>query len=170
VINQDLYRRGYLTPLLKCITKDQAEYVLKLIREGVYGGHSGARTMAAKVLRDGYYCLTLQGDYAEYVKKCAKCQEFGPLHHLKPEVLHSMTSPWSFVIWGMVTTGPFSLGKGQRKFHLVGVDYFTKWIEVEPLTSISTKNVENFVWRSIVCWFEVPHTIITDNGWQLISV
>jgi len=41
--------------------------------------------------------------------------------------------------------GPSSSGKEQAKFILVGVDYFTKWIEVEPLTSISAKNVEKFV-------------------------
>jgi len=34
---------------------------------------------------------------------------------------------------------PFSPGKGQTKFILVGVDYFTKWIEAEPLASISAK-------------------------------
>ena len=51
----------------------------------------------------------------------------------------------------------------------MGVDYFTKWIEVEPLASISAKNVQNFVWRSIVCRFGVPHTIITNNGRQFID-
>ena len=125
--------------------------------------------MAAKVLRAGYYWLTVQGDYAEYVKKCAKCQEFGPLHHTRPEELHNIISPWPFAIWGMDIIGPFSPGKGQTKFLLVGVDYFTKWIEVEPLASISAKNVQNFVWRSIVCRFDVPHTIITDNGRQFID-
>jgi len=103
------------------------------------------------------------------VKKCAKCQEFGPLHHTRPEELHSIISPWPFVIWGMNIIGPFSPRKGQTKFLLVGVDYFTKWIEVEPLASISAKNVQNFVWRSIVCRFGVPHMIITDNGRQFID-
>jgi len=50
-----------------------------------------------------------------------------------------------------------------------GVDYFTKWIEAEPLTSISAKNVQNFVWRSIVCRFSVSHTLITANCWQFID-
>jgi len=127
------------------------------IHEGICGNHAGARTMAAKVLRAGYYWPTIQGDCAEYVKKCAKCQEFDPLHHTKPEELHSITSPWSFAIWGMDIIGPFSPGKGQTKFLLVGVDYFTRWIEAESLASISAKNVQNFVWRSIVCRFGVPH-------------
>ena len=62
MINQDLYRRGYSRPLLKCITEEQAEYVLKEIHEGVCGNHSKAQTMAAKVLRVDYYLSTVQGD------------------------------------------------------------------------------------------------------------
>jgi len=162
MINDDLYRRGYSAPVLKCITGKQAEYVLTEIHEGVHGNHSGARTMASKVLRAGYYWPTVQGDCAEYVKKCSKCQEFDPLHHAKPEELHSFISPWPFAIW-------VAPGKGQTKFLLVGVDYFMKWIEAEPLASISVKNVQNFVWRSIVCRFGVPNTIITDNGRQFID-
>ena len=99
MIGQDLYRRGYSTPLLKCLTKEQSQYVLQEIHEGACGSHSGARTMAAKIIRAGYYWPTVHGDSADYVKKCQqcqKCQEFGPLHHRKPEELHSMTSPWPF--------------------------------------------------------------------------
>jgi len=80
-----------------------------------------------------------------------------------------MTSPWSFAIWGMDIISPFAPGKGQAKLFLVEVDYFIKWIEVESLTSISVKNVQNFVWRSIVCRFEVSHAIITDNDRQFID-
>jgi len=103
------------------------------------------------------------------MKKYTKCQEFGPLHHTKPEELHSLISPWLFAIWGMDIISPFASRKGQTNFLLVGVDYFTKWIEVEPLASISAKNVQNFVWKSIVCRFGVPNKIITDNGRQFID-
>jgi len=62
--------------------------------------------------------------------------------------------------------GPFAPGKGQCKFLLVGIDYFTKWIEVEPLTAITARNVQSFVWKNIVCRFGLPQVIITDNGRQ----
>ncbi|XP_068497679.1 uncharacterized protein [Phaseolus vulgaris] len=55
MIDQDLYRRGYSTPLLKCLTKEQSKYVLQEIHNGACGNHYGARTMAAKVIRAGYY-------------------------------------------------------------------------------------------------------------------
>jgi len=65
--------------------------------------------------------------------------------------------------------GPFAPGKGQCKFLLVGINYFTKWIEVEPLATITTRNVQNFVWRNIVCQFRIPHIIITGNDRQFID-
>jgi len=38
--------------------------------------------------------------------------------------------------------GPFSPGKGQVKFLIVAVDYFTKWIEAKPLTTITAQQVQ----------------------------
>jgi len=34
--------------------------------------------------------------------------------------------------------GPFTPGKGQVKFLIVGIDYFTKWIQAKPLATITT--------------------------------
>jgi len=54
---------------------------MRELHEEVYGTHSGARTMVAKVLRAGYYWSTIQGDCTEFVRKCIKCQEYGTLSH-----------------------------------------------------------------------------------------
>jgi len=83
--------------------------------------------------------------------------------------MHYMLYPWPFAKWGMDIIRPFSPGKGQCKFLLVGIDYFTKWIEVEPLTTITTQNVQNFLWKNIVCRFGIPHVIFTDNDRQFID-
>ena len=52
------------------------------------------------------------------------------------------------------------------KFLVVGIDYFTKWVEVEPLANITQQNVKNFVWKNIVCRFGVPKVLVSDNGRQ----
>ena len=62
--------------------------------------------------------------------------------------------------------GPFPLALGQRRFLIVGVDYFTKWLEAEPLASITEKHVEGFLWRNIITLFSIPKAIITDKGTQ----
>nr|KYP37173.1 Pol polyprotein [Cajanus cajan] len=65
--------------------------------------------------------------------------------------------------------GPFPLVKGQLKFLLVAVDYFTKWIEACPLAKITAENVQMFTWKNIICRFSIPHSLIIDNGRQFIA-
>ena len=52
---------------------------------------------------------------------------------------------------------------------MVSIDYFTKWIEVEPLANIMDVDVKMFVWKIVVTWFEIPHTLISNNGLQFNS-
>ena len=85
------------------------------------------------------------------------------------EELHHVSSPWPFSKWGMDIIDPFALGKGQVKFLLVAIDYFSKWIEAEPLATITTNQVQCFVWKNIIYRYGIPHTIITDNGHQFID-
>ena len=60
--------------------------------------------------------------------------------------------------------GPFPLEMRQMKFLVVGIDYFTKWVETEPLASITQQNVKSFVWKNIICRFGVPRVLVSDNG------
>ena len=50
-----LYKRGFFTPILKFIAREDANYVLREVHEGVCGNHIGAQALAGKVLRQGYY-------------------------------------------------------------------------------------------------------------------
>nr|KYP35255.1 hypothetical protein KK1_043711 [Cajanus cajan] len=74
IINGELFKRGISTPLLKCLTTSQATYVIKEIHQGICGMHTGARSMAARVLRAGYYWPTLKSDCQNYIQKCKECQ------------------------------------------------------------------------------------------------
>ena len=68
-----LYKRGFFTPILKCITGKDTEYVLREVHEGICGNHTGARALAGKVLRQGYYWPTILKDATDLVKKCRIC-------------------------------------------------------------------------------------------------
>ncbi|RDY09072.1 Pol polyprotein, partial [Mucuna pruriens] len=65
--------------------------------------------------------------------------------------------------------GSFPMAKGQVKFLLVDVDYFTKWIEAEPLATITTQKVQRFVWQNIICRHGIPNSMVTDNGTQFVN-
>ena len=52
---------------------------------------------------------------------------------------------------------------------LVGTDYFTKWVETEPLANIRDVDAKKFLWKNIVTCFGVPNTLVSDNGLQFDS-
>ena len=49
------------------------------------------------------------------------------------------------------------------KFLVVGIYYFTKWVEVEPLAKITEQNVSSFIWKNIICRFGIPKVLVSDN-------
>ena len=71
--------------------------------------------------------------------------------------------------WGLDLLGPFPPAKGQRKFIIVAVDYFSKYVEAKPLNTITDKQICQFIWHKIITRYYIPRTIITDNGRQFIS-
>ena len=80
-----------------------------------------------------------------------------------------MVSPWTFAIWGIDLIGPLPTAKSGIRYAIVAVDYFTKWAESEPLATITSKKMINFVTKNIICRYGVPQKIITDNGTQFES-
>ena len=106
-----LYKRGFFTPFLKCIAGEDTEYVLREVHEGICGNHIGARTLAGKVLRQGYYWPTMLKDATNLVKRCRICQEHAKISRLPAEPLTSVTSPWPFQQWGLDILGPCPLAK-----------------------------------------------------------
>ena len=77
-----------------------------------------------------------------------------------------MTAPWPFAQWGQDIMGPFPTALRQLKFLVVGIDYFTKWVEAEPLATITEKSIRSFVWRNIICRYGIPRVLVSDNGKQ----
>ena len=105
-----LYKRGFLLPYLCCLDKPEAEYAMREVHEGIYGNHSGARSLVHKLVRAGYYWPTIQKDAVSYTHACDKCQRFGNLIHSPPETLTPMTAPWPFAQWGLDIMGSLPVG------------------------------------------------------------
>ena len=70
----------------------------------------------------------MQKEAQEYVRKCDQCQRFAPNIHQPGGVLNPLSSPWPFAQWGLDIVGHFPKVIGNKKYLLVGIDYFTKWV------------------------------------------
>lgn len=52
---------------------------------------------------------------------------------------------------------------GRLRFTVVAMEYFTKWVEAEPLTAIRALNTVKFFWKNLICRFGIPHEHTIDN-------
>jgi hypothetical protein len=169
ILGNKLYKRGFSTPLLLCVGELEAQRILQEIHDGSCGNHIGGRSLAGKVIRAGYFWPTILQDASSYVRSCDSCQRHANLHHAPGEPLKIVLPPWPFYMWGVDILGPFPAAQHQVKFLLVAVDYFTKWIEAEPVATISAEKVKKFYWQKLICRFGIPRYIVSDNRTQFKS-
>jgi transposase InsO family protein len=52
---------------------------------------------------------------------------------------------------------------------ITATDYFTKWVEVEPLSNIRDVDAKRFLWKNVITRFGIPWAVISDNGTQFES-
>lgn len=107
LVDNVLYRKSYLMPLLRCLEPGEAKVVLGDIHQGMCGNHVGSRNLARKALIAGYYWPTMFVDSEELVKRCRQCQVHAPVIRTPAEEMTALASPWPFAQWGIDLLGPF---------------------------------------------------------------
>ncbi|XP_059638784.1 uncharacterized protein LOC132281065 [Cornus florida] len=100
IVHNQLYRRSFSGPYLKCVTPTEARQILRAIHEGVCGNHSGGRSLAHKVMTQGYFWQNMLRDAEELSRRMTQRRLTGespfamaygtetviPVEHLVPTV------------------------------------------------------------------------------------
>src|SRR5215216_1582249 len=87
---------------------------------------------------------------------------------MPPTALRTIPITWPFAVWGLDMVGPLKGGSHKKKYLLVMVDKFTKWIEAKPVKTAEAGPVIDFI-SGVVHRYGVLHSIITDNGSNFIA-
>ena len=77
------------------------------------------------------------------------------------------TGPWQMV--GMDTIGPLPTSAGGYKYLVVMVDYFTRYVEAEPIVEQTTEELLRVFMKCVVCRHGMPERVLTDRGSPYIS-
>ena len=130
--------------------------------ECIHSGHFGIN----KCIQRANFCLywpRINLDIENYVRKCKICATYSNSKTAEPMIAHKIPNcPW------------LKLGLDiyikNGKNYLIVVDYYSKYVEIEPLGRDSTS--ENVIkkLKSIFARHGIPRTLITDSGTQLTSI
>jgi hypothetical protein len=166
IIEGELYKHGVCSPLLKCLSRTKGIELMKEIHAGLCGSHIGSRPFLGTVFREGFYWPKAASDAADLVQKCKNCQKC-ERDQKQPSSLTQLIQPtWPLQRWGLDLLGPLPPAQGNLKYVVVAVEYFSKWIEVKLLATITSVTIQKFFWQNIVCRFDVLKAKTVDNGTQ----
>src|SRR3954468_1650858 len=75
------------------------------------------------------------------------------------------SKPWPFSGWALDLIGEIHPKSSKvQRYILVGIDYFTKWVEAIPLANVDQEAVIEFIQKHIIYRFGIPESITTDQG------
>ncbi|XP_042387423.1 uncharacterized protein LOC121979500 [Zingiber officinale] len=115
LIDDQLYKKAFSRPLLKCVGPEDVDYILQEVHQGSCGGHPGGRSLARKILLAGNFWPTLQEDAAQTVATCLSCQQYYNFSHRPAEELKTSMVFCPFDQWGMYIVGTISNGDRTAK-------------------------------------------------------
>jgi len=109
------------------------------------------------LFRQGLYWPIMLKDCIEFAKGYQECQKHVVIQRVPASELHLIVKPWPFRGWALDVIGEIKPKSSRgHKFILVGIDYFTKWIEVIPLPEVTQNVVIDFVQKHIIHRFGIP--------------
>jgi ribonuclease HI len=162
---KELYHRSPSGIRQRCISIAEGQELLQEIHSGACGHHAAPRALVGNAFRQGFYWPTAVADATRIVRTCQGCQFYARQTHLPAQALQTIPITWPFAVWGLDLVGRLQKAPGGFTHLPVAIDKFSKWIEVRPLNSIRSEQAVAF-FTNIIHRFEVPNSIITDNGTQ----
>ena len=164
-MGNELFKKTPEGVLLKCLSETEAYIALSTTHAGTCGAHQVGHKMKWLLFRQGLYWPTVLKDCVEFAKGCQEFQVHTSIQHAPARELHLIVKPWPFRGQALDLIGEIRPASSKsQKYILVGIDYFTKWIEAIPLVNVDQENVIEFIQKHIIYKFRILETITNDQG------
>jgi len=165
IMRDELFKKTLEGVLLKFPRETDAYMVVSNPHIGACGTHQAGHKMKWLLFRQCLYWPTMLKDCIEFAKGCQECQKHAGIQRVPASKLHSIVKPCPFRGWALDVIGEMKPKSSRgHKYILVGIDYFTKWIEAIPLPEVTQNVVIDFAQKHIIHIFGIPQTITTDQG------
>ncbi|XP_058751478.1 uncharacterized protein LOC131624538 [Vicia villosa] len=139
LMGNELFKKTAEGVLLKCLGENEAYLAVSNVDSGACGAHQAGHKMKWTLICSGVYWTSMLKDCIEFAKGCQEFQMHGGIHHVPASELHTIVKPWPFRGHALYVIGEIKPASSkQQRYILVGIDYFTKWVEV-----IALKNVDH---------------------------
>ena len=144
------------------IHEDKKQEVIKLAHNHPLSGHMGIDNTHFRLKEEAWW-PGMQEDIKEYIRCCDTCQkraknkEAGVANSAK-----MATHPFEHI--GIDVMGPLPVTATGRRYIILGVDFFTKYLEGIAVEEADAQTVAQFIYSDIICRHGVPQQLTSDRG------
>lgn len=143
--------------------------ILKSSHDDETAGHFGVFKTLAKV-SELYYWPNMRKSVYKYVRKCQTCAANKPSNLPQAGLMgayRDINFPYQLLSADLI--GPYPRSKNGCQYVLVVVDWFTKYVHVNPIAKATTRSIIKFLENVVFLNFGVPQIFACDNGSQFTS-
>ena len=153
---------------LLLIPKSMQQELLSWAHDLPTAGHSGQQKTLFR-LSTRVFWESMRKDVYNYVASCQSCQKFkyNNIPMANPMQTHLDNEPWHTI--GIDIMGPFPTTSRRKRFLLVIVDYFTRWVEVFPVRTTTSVDIAQILINEVCTRFGMPTFLLSDNDPQFVS-
>ena len=152
---------------LFCVPQTLRKLIIKIHHDDAVSGHAGIYRTYTRVV-EKYYWPKMSRDIEQYVKSCIECQRKKAPRPGRFGMLEPLTIHHPFYRVGIDFLGPLPTSHGKR-YIVVAIDYFTKWIETRATSTCSAQATAKFMIEQIFCRHGAPSILVSDQGRNFTS-
>lgn len=152
-----------------CVPKGVVPSIMWYIHDAHVSGHMGIKKSYEKAKQCPFFWKGMRQSVVDYVRCCELCGESNNPPALKRHYLRSYVVGHRFERIAMDLAGPFPRSHNGHSYILVIGDYFTKLVEIFPLSDMTAVTVAECVVRGWIKRYGCPREIHSDQGRQFES-
>lgn len=158
----------YLNKILTLTEREDIEQILKLYHESLLGGHVG-RDKMYKTIKKFYRWDKMVEDIANHVKKCSICEKTKVITNTKVPMQISSLGESLFDHVFIDFVGPIPASAMGKKYIFTAICDLTKFFVGVPTDDCSASTAAKCLLEHIICRYNFPSRIISDNATSFTS-
>ena len=149
------------------IPKHRKNRIFKEIHDHPLGGHQGQDNTYQRT-SELYFWPGMRQDVNQYLRTCNICQKRERRRGEAP--LQPIIKPATpFYQIGIDIMGPLPRTWTGKRYVVVAIDHFSKWVEAQALEANDAQSVLTFIYEEIICRHGVPQIITSDRGSEFVN-
>lgn len=152
----------------RIVRKEDKKELLRAYHDMPLGGHFGSSKTYAK-LRQKYTWRGMKADVGRYIQQCAKCQLNKGSRPTRMPLQFTQISKEPFDKVYVDVVGPLPISGNGNKYILSMVDDLTRFVEFAAMPDQQSETVARVLFEHILCRYNIPKQIVTDNGTNFVG-